>query len=338
MLKDKYPNASYYRPDGVLLSPYIAISEQERTDMQSSIGTLAHELGHYLGLPDLYDVVYADDNPWSQYSTSFLCLMDAGSWGYTEDGRSIPTALSAACRYLLGWLDSIIVTYSESLLISPQDFSAPPNNSGYVVAKIPIDGRDDEFYLVENRRYSGWDEALKPYYGSSNPNGGLVFWHIDMSIFDKDPENVNGTDHHQAIMPLFIEKKANGDIAFIGDSPNIKLAFFDAELWNSLYASALGDYLVLPQYGTDPDNDVPSARTLSQLKVSFAAAEGDSVLIRLADKPPDPATPTKGSPSEAKAALPATGDPLQAGTFAALFGCSLALLSICLLRRRFKSR
>lgn len=282
-----YSPETYFKPDSVTVSDYIAIAEQEIPDLQSSISALAHELGHYLGLPDLYDTLYSSENAWSGYSLNELCLMDGGCWGCTKDGRSIPTALSAPCRHLLRWVDDIAMSDGDSLLISPQDFSSSPEDSGYICASIGVDERDEEFYLVENRRYRKWDEALWGGYGSSDTSGGLVIWHVDLDTINRHmyANTVNDTDHHPGIMPLFIELDANDDICVIGDDPCIRLPFFDAWKWNHFYASALGECLTLPQYGTDPDNDVPSARTLSQSRVYFAEAENDDVLIGLGVEP-----------------------------------------------------
>ena len=282
-----YSPETYYRPDSVMVSQYIAIAEQGSPGVQNSIGALAHELGHYLGLPDLYDTLYSDKNAWSEYDVGGLCLMDAGSWARTKDGRSIPTALSAPCRGLLGWMDAIAMNDGDSLLISPQDFSSPPEDSGYICAYIGVDERDDEFYLVENRRYRKWDEALWADYGSYDTSGGLVIWHVDFDTIEKHRANysVNNSDHHPGIMPFFFEVDANYDIFVIGDEPYIDMPFFDAWKWNHFYADALGECLTLPQYGTDPDNDVPSARTLSSSRVYFAEAENDDVLIGLGAEP-----------------------------------------------------
>ncbi|MEV7179180.1 immune inhibitor A domain-containing protein [Kitasatospora sp. NPDC093679] len=66
------------------------------------LGVFAHEYGHDLGLPDLYDTTGKDDN-----SVGFWSLMSSGSW--LGDGKSSigdkPGDLDAWSKLQLGWLN-----------------------------------------------------------------------------------------------------------------------------------------------------------------------------------------------------------------------------------------
>lgn len=64
------------------------------------VGVFAHEFGHDMGLPDLYD--YYGEN-----STGFWTLMSSGSWlsDGTEDIGSKPCHLNAWEKFQLGWLN-----------------------------------------------------------------------------------------------------------------------------------------------------------------------------------------------------------------------------------------
>jgi immune inhibitor A len=64
------------------------------------VGVFAHEYGHDLGLPDLYD--YTGEN-----STGFWTLMSSGSWlsQNNEDIGSEPNHMGVWEKFQLGWLD-----------------------------------------------------------------------------------------------------------------------------------------------------------------------------------------------------------------------------------------
>ena len=69
------------------------------------VGVFAHEYGHDLGLPDLYD--YTGEN-----STGFWTLMSSGSWLSAEGSNDIgskPSHLGAWEKLQLGWLNFIQV-------------------------------------------------------------------------------------------------------------------------------------------------------------------------------------------------------------------------------------
>ncbi|MCI3224277.1 immune inhibitor A domain-containing protein [Streptomyces sp. NP-1717] len=66
------------------------------------LGVFAHEYGHDLGLPDLYDTSGGGEN-----STGFWSLMSSGSWlgrGQAEIG-DLPGDMTAWDKLQLGWLD-----------------------------------------------------------------------------------------------------------------------------------------------------------------------------------------------------------------------------------------
>ncbi|MEV7677395.1 immune inhibitor A domain-containing protein [Streptomyces sp. NPDC088341] len=65
------------------------------------LGVFAHEYGHDLGLPDLYDTAGGDN------STAFWTLMSSGSWlGKGEDAiGDLPGDMTAWDKLQLGWLD-----------------------------------------------------------------------------------------------------------------------------------------------------------------------------------------------------------------------------------------
>lgn len=87
------------------------------------VGVFAHEYGHDLGLPDLYD--YSGEN-----STGFWTLMSSGSWlsDGTVDIGSKPSHLGAWEKLQLGWLNYIQIdgtaAGSATHLLGPVEYNS----------------------------------------------------------------------------------------------------------------------------------------------------------------------------------------------------------------------
>lgn len=139
-------------------------------DRQSTIGIVIHELGHDLGLPDLYDY----DNPGSRGIGSWG-LMGYGSWGTDVQPGDRPVGMSAWSRYFQGWSDPTVVYGSggvtiESATSDPGEVFMLGENVNDVDWSFGSPGTG-EFFLVENRQLTNWDASL--------PGCGLVVWHVD---------------------------------------------------------------------------------------------------------------------------------------------------------------
>lgn len=145
-------------------------------DRMATIGIMAHELGHDLGWPDLYDIDYSSDGVgrWS--------LMAAGSWGTNPATPSLvgnsPAYPDAWSRYTQGWTSptEVVAPSARSLpsaATSATAYRLLPNpggadwNWGY---PVPAAG---EYFLVENRTQTGYDVSL--------PGCGILVYHVDES-------------------------------------------------------------------------------------------------------------------------------------------------------------
>jgi immune inhibitor A len=121
------------------------------------MGVFAHEFGHVLGLPDLYDTSYRSRG------VGDFCLMGSGSWG---GGGERPTRLSAWCLAKLGFVRPRTVRRAERVEL------APLAEDRRDCLRLPIGAsRGPEYFLLECRRRAGRDAAL--------PGGGLAVWHVD---------------------------------------------------------------------------------------------------------------------------------------------------------------
>ena len=124
------------------------------------IGVFAHEFGHILGLPDLYDT----DN--SSEGLGNWCLMSTGNWGGDSNSPQTPTHMSAWCKKELGWI------IPENLEAYMGNLSVPEVEANPVTYKLWTYGSGtSEYFLVENRQKIGFDVNL--------PNSGLLIFHID---------------------------------------------------------------------------------------------------------------------------------------------------------------
>lgn len=251
--------------DGVTLDDYIAIAEYSDagngTMVQEDIGTLTHELAHYLGLPDLYDITYDAFGVWSDYSTSYLSLMDLGVYGIDLAGNNVPFSLDMWSRVTLGWVEPATLD---------EETEFPAHIAGSLATTTTplayrIDTKNpDEYYLLENRRFTNWDEGMGKFYRSARASGadgedlggGLVLWHIDNGIVQENmaTNTVNTPNHHPGVMPAYVETDDENNRCMVGASVNTRLSFFDANGW--------GRDVPLPMYGTMAD-DKPEDRTLS---------------------------------------------------------------------------
>ena len=128
------------------------------------VGIFAHEFGHDLGLPDLYDTVGSTDN-----STGFWTLMSSGSWA--SDSANVigdkPVHMGAWEKLSLGWLgDNLAVaTLGEdvSLDLGPAE-SATRGRAQALRINLPDYTRSSNIFAVEgsdaNYFYSGRGDSL----------------------------------------------------------------------------------------------------------------------------------------------------------------------------------
>ncbi|HEY0810355.1 MAG TPA: immune inhibitor A domain-containing protein, partial [Longimicrobiales bacterium] len=118
------------------------------------IGVLAHETGHALGLPDLYD-----------YDGS---TQGIGSWGLMGTGshsaRYSPAHLSAWEKEQLGWV-------RVSWLREGTPITVPPVEREAHIFRYDLPNTAGEYLLLENRQKIGSDKKL--------PGHGLLAWRVD---------------------------------------------------------------------------------------------------------------------------------------------------------------
>lgn len=94
------------------------------------VGVFAHEFGHDLGLPDLYD--YFGEN-----GTGFWTLMSSGSWlgDGKDDIGSKPSHMSAWEKFQLGWLSYEVAIAGEKSIhrLGPMEFNTKQAQGVFVV-------------------------------------------------------------------------------------------------------------------------------------------------------------------------------------------------------------
>lgn len=204
--------------DGVILGDWYHNSGYSQfgeihLDHPATFGVMAHELGHDLSWPDLYDTDGSSDGlgVWS--------IMSSGNWNRTGSNYygTSPALPDAWLKWYQGWITPTVVS---GTLMSTPIYQAENNASAYVLCPNP-NGVDWEFYqysgtgeyfLVENRQLVSYDAAL--------PGCGLSILHIDESVTNSNSANAN--EYH----PLVKFIQADG---------------LDELLWGDSYDSERGD-------------------------------------------------------------------------------------------------
>ncbi len=219
-------------------------------------GTLAHEVGHILGLPDLY-------NTFNFFpAVGYWDIMDSGgrigmntAWGYAYG--LLPAAPCAWQKELMGWLDPVV------LLDDAEDVEVKGSvlrGDGYRLYKIPV--TSDEYFLIENRLddiYHPVQDTLGPIvvieqergvvlgpvdpgcteeicpvnheYDFLLPGPGMMIWHIDdtRAIPGLLPWNTVNYDRHRRGVAI---EEADG----IMDLGDIGSFYWTGSAWDPFYA------------------------------------------------------------------------------------------------------
>ncbi|MBI5847531.1 MAG: M6 family metalloprotease domain-containing protein [Nitrospirae bacterium] len=152
----------YIKVDDYVVQPEVLWGSQQ------TMGVFAHEYGHALGLPDLYDTDYTSNGvgDWS--------LMAGGSWNGNSGDR--PAHMDAWSKYFLGWVTPVQVS-GTMVNESVSQAAGSPDVYQLLLGSPSTAG---EYFLVENRQQVGFDVGL--------PGAGLLIWHIDESKTSNDSE------------------------------------------------------------------------------------------------------------------------------------------------------
>ncbi|NPD93084.1 M6 family metalloprotease domain-containing protein [Xylanibacter muris] len=168
--------------DGVHISRYATSQEIDgsRPQYPVGIGTFVHEFGHVLGLPDLYDIFYGAFT----FTPGTWDTMDSGS--YNNNGNT-PPAFSAYERFALGWQEPIELSSN----ISEPFTELPELNKSKKAYRISVNGKENEYFILENRQQKEWDEYI--------PWHGMLMWHIDedQQVWNENTVNIQAS--HQRV-------------------------------------------------------------------------------------------------------------------------------------------
>lgn len=130
--------------------------------------TIVHERGHTLGLPHSsgpYNTAY--DSSWDPMSGAFY---DCAATAY---GCIAPHTIAFHKADLLGWISperQYTAAPGSSQTIEIERL-AQPVGTGYLMARVPINGSETEFYTVEARKRVGYDSPL--------PDNVVLIHHVD---------------------------------------------------------------------------------------------------------------------------------------------------------------
>lgn len=196
--------------DGTILEEVAVVPEQEREEdirfrniplrsdeSHDVLGVLAHEFGHLLGLPDLYD----KEKRWGE--DTLVGKWDLMSSGAALNNMSRPSHPTAWSKIKLGWLSFKTMTPNEDAEI----IQLAPLEVNREESAVVISLSDSIYYVVELRLKIGFDDYL--------PDEGILITFVDETDLDNPQveivDNNSDTDtKDDATFHFLDEYKADG--------------------------------------------------------------------------------------------------------------------------------
>ena len=187
-----YDISHYGRVNGYTMTEFVQIGElyydYYSTDRSSitTQGILIHEIGHILGLPDLYDTDY------SSQGVGLFSLMGNGDKLFNLRGQlgDQPSDLDPWSKLYLRFAEPKVVTESGQYLINSNKWGKPD------ILLVPM-AQKGQYFLIENRYLENRDSGLSLY---ARP-GGILIWHIDEAVIFKNfyANAVNADETHKGV-------------------------------------------------------------------------------------------------------------------------------------------
>ncbi|MBQ9745210.1 MAG: M6 family metalloprotease domain-containing protein [Clostridia bacterium] len=226
-----------------------------------SFGVFAHELGHYLGAPDLYDT----DGTKYDLAVGSPSMMASGSHG-SAPSHFDPYTLAnfGFCAPDTVREDGVYTLYSKA-----------STEGEYNVLKVSTPN-PGEYFLIENRFSSVKD-------GSTFDKGiaqGILIWHIDENLHDKTGMTCNSSGHgyDPAVVvytPLKLETSTENAIAGYG-------AFVTDHPYNTYYSVFKPTGYVYPVSKTWYTSlTAEEAELVKNLKIEVISASGNEMQVKI---------------------------------------------------------
>ncbi|HWA16871.1 MAG TPA: M6 family metalloprotease domain-containing protein [Gemmatimonadales bacterium] len=149
-------------------------------------GTAAHELGHGLGLPDLYD---------TQSNTEGI-----GQWGLMGSGNYTtsfsPSRMEAWSLNQMGWVTLRTLSSAGTYTLG----AAATSDTAFLIQPVGANPRNN-YWLVENRQPVESDSAVIRVHCGVSGNfagcgGGLLIWHVDGAKMNQGGNALNSGAIH----------------------------------------------------------------------------------------------------------------------------------------------
>lgn len=245
--------APYQTNDGVYIDDYVIQPAYNcGGGSMIDIGVFAHEYGHALDLPDLYDTA----KPSTNRGIDVWGLMGAGNW----NRPSSPAHMMAWSKAELGWVP--VETFTADTTRLQID---PAATTGSVI-RIDLPGTDGEYFLLENRQPLGSDQHVL--------GSGLLIWHVD-SVKIAQTRRANAVQHDKAHKGVDLEEADGLD-----------------ELDTTAGNADDGDPYVGSTFNTTFDDQTwPNSRTNagaeSGISVSGITLSGQTVVVDIAFSAPE---------------------------------------------------
>ena len=162
---------------------------QRAHTFEVAVGSMAHEFGHALGLPDLYDLDYSQQSGFpdpekDSAGVGYWCLMGHGALGWNDQGGPNPF-----CAWSLGQLGWIGVDNADLVVVREdrRDAALADVRTGGKVYQLP-GSTSGTYLLIEHR------SPAHSYYERNLPADGLLIWQVREALGGNNDETRKQVD------------------------------------------------------------------------------------------------------------------------------------------------
>lgn len=247
--------ATYYSSLGKLdeldFYSYIMLGS-ERFEGTGGISTLSHEIGHILGLPDLYEI-FGNPTQDLEYGESPDGLYAVGDWDNMAYNKI--QYLTTFDRYMLGWLDDdefVELTYDGDFSIAPVSRNESRVLAGQTAESYPLGYylRDPEYpdqlicFEYRDNENSIFDSALS--------ESGLLVYRVDLNTVASNGYDLNrfvGNFYSNGPYTVFMFRKS-GSVYTAALNGGESLGSSEGELYADVTQNA-NDYITYQVYNNE---------------------------------------------------------------------------------------